>query len=491
MTSHTAGIIIIGDEILKGQIIDTNSQFLCKRLHSLGIKVCKISVVSDDVDEIAAEVADFSQKYDKVITSGGVGPTHDDVTYVGVARAFRQNVQVNKEFASWFLNVDIINDINDIEANPALKLAQIPQSSTLLIPVKKSHQSNTFSVPIVKINNVYVFPGIPQYFEHMVNNLEHLLVNPSGDKFYNRELYINKGELEIISILNSAVEKFKNSVVFGSYPEVGKETYLTKITLESKTSDCVDEAEKYLQENLPPGSVVAPMAEVIYGMLKEVPKKGLSSSVSTAVKVLEKCFEKYHPSEVFVSFNGGKDCTALLHLTAAVLNKKFPAHHAPLQALYIRKEDPFPEVEEFVNESVVRYSFILYNLNLKTICGPIKHGLGVLLKENPHLKAGLMGTRRTDPYSETLKSFQMTDESWPQVMRVCPILDWSYQDVWKFLRDLSVPYCKLYDEGYTSLDGLNNTEPNPALSYVDANGVVHYSPAYTLKDGATERNGRL
>ena len=71
-------------------------------------------------------------------------------------------------------------------------------------------------------------------------------------------------------------------------------------------------------------------------------------------QVLEKCFEKYHPSEVFLSFNGGKDCTVLLHLTAAVLHKKFPVLKEPLQAVYIKKEDPFPQVEEFINQSVER-----------------------------------------------------------------------------------------------------------------------------------------
>ena len=110
-------------------------------------------------------------------------------------------------------------------------------------------------------------------------------MNPDGDKFYNRELYVDRGELEIISVLNAAVEKFKNSVVFGSYPELGKETYLTKITLESKSSERVDEAEKYLQEQLPSGSVVYPMEEVVYSILKEVPKNELSSSISGALKV--------------------------------------------------------------------------------------------------------------------------------------------------------------------------------------------------------------
>ena len=81
--SPTAGIIIIGDEILKGQTSDTNTLFLTKRLKELGVKVKKISVISDEVDVISEEVKAFSKAYRYVFTSGGIGPTHDDVTYEG------------------------------------------------------------------------------------------------------------------------------------------------------------------------------------------------------------------------------------------------------------------------------------------------------------------------------------------------------------------------------------------------------------------------
>ncbi|XP_069701546.1 FAD synthase-like [Periplaneta americana] len=490
MASHTAGIIVIGDEILKGQIVDTNSHFLCKRLHSLGIKVCKISVVGDDIEEIASEVANFSQKYNNVFTSGGVGPTHDDVTYLGVARAFGRPVEVNKEIAKILLDVNCVCDIKDIDSNPALKIAQIPLQSNLIYlkPKERCFDSSVIypsTFPVVKVENVYIFPGIPKYFEYAVTNLEHLLKNPDGDKFYTQELYLSSGELDIVPVLNLAVEKFKGSVVFGSYPELGNDIYVTKITLESTSSQHVEEAETYLRMKLPAGTVVDPLEEGVYTMMKQGSMKGLPAAITTAVKVIEECFDKFNPSEVFISFNGGKDCTALLHLASAVMRRKFPCMKKSLYAVYIKSRDPFPQVEEFIEESVKRY-----NLDLKTVPGPIKHALGDILNEKPQLKAVLMGTRRTDPYSESLNSFQMTDETWPQVMRVSPLLDWTYQDVWTFLRDLSVPYCCLYDEGYTSLGNRHNTAPNPALSYVDTNGTVHYCPAYTLQDGTSERNGR-
>src|SRR4026209_1133907 len=85
--AKTAGILLIGNEILSGKITDANAAYLCRDLRGLGVEVRRITVIPDEVDLIAAEVRAFSAEYDVVFTSGGVGPTHDDVTIEGVARA--------------------------------------------------------------------------------------------------------------------------------------------------------------------------------------------------------------------------------------------------------------------------------------------------------------------------------------------------------------------------------------------------------------------
>lgn len=86
----------------------------------------------------------------------------------------------------------------------------------------------------------------------------------------------------------------------------------------------------------------------------------------------------------------------------------------------------------------------------------------------------------------------MTDSNWPQVMRCSPLLDWHYSQVWDYLLTLHVPYCTLYDEGYTSLGGINNTVKNPSLRLEDkVSGCNHYLPAYKLLDAAEERKGRV
>jgi len=104
----TAGVVIIGDEILKGQTQDTNTYFLAQNLRQLGVGLQRVSVIPDDLDIIADEVKNFSKKFDFVLTSGGIGPTHDDITFEGVAKAFDRKVEYNPTLVdlckAWFQN---------------------------------------------------------------------------------------------------------------------------------------------------------------------------------------------------------------------------------------------------------------------------------------------------------------------------------------------------------------------------------------------------
>lgn len=122
--------------------------------------------------------------------------------------------------------------------------------------------------------------------------------------------------------------------------------------------------------------------------------------------------------------------------------------------------------------------------------GDIKGQLVQMKEHFPNIKAVIMGTRSTDPHGGNLCTFQSTDEGWPELMRINPILNFTYTNVWELLRRLSLPYCRLYDLGYTSLGRMESTHLNPALRYTDSNGVVCYRPAYQLTDPNLERAGR-
>ncbi|XP_043272419.1 probable FAD synthase [Venturia canescens] len=199
--------------------------------------------------------------------------------------------------------------------------------------------------------------------------------------------------------------------------------------------------------------------------------------VKSAIEILEQCCEKFSNTEIFLSFNGGKDCTTVLHLAACVFKLK---KVSPLLCLYVT-EDPFPEVDAFVEEAAS-----YYELELVKKKKPIKSALMALQNERRMIKASLMGTRRGDPGSDKLESFTPTDSGWPNLTRIFPILDWSYKQIWQFLLDHKVPYCSLYDQGYTSLGSRSTTAPNPVLRRSEGS----YLPAHMLSDDSTERNGR-
>lgn len=210
--------------------------------------------------------------------------------------------------------------------------------------------------------------------------------------------------------------------------------------------------------------------------------------IQEAISVITDCLTKYHPESIFLCFNGGKDCTVLLHLLLCVLRYRFPNYTNPITCLYIEHHNPFPEIRTFVNE-MAQY----YNLDVITERQGIKDSLGNMLEHfEGRLKACLMGTRRTDPFSDHLNLFHMTDAGWPQVMRVSPLLNWHYAQIWQYLRNYQVPYCCLYDQGFTSLGSVVNTIPNPALKYRNiCKNEVTYMPAYKLIDGSLERSGRV
>lgn len=119
----------------------------------------------------------------------------------------------------------------------------------------------------------------------------------------------------------------------------------------------------------------------------------------------------------------------------------------------------------------------------------MKAAFASYLAHNPSIQAIFVGTRRTDPHGGDLKPFEMTDRGWPSFMRVHPVLEWRYREVWAFLRWMDVEYCELYDRGFTSLGGTNDTVPNPRLRVEGAEGK--YWPAWMLEDEGEERAGRI
>ena len=126
--SLTAGIIIIGNEILSGKVRDDNSFFLASELRALGVHLKRILTIPDDVEIIGKEVVGFSKTYDYVFTSGGVGPTHDDVTMAGIAKGFSVKLVENQDIIK-VLRTRFNESIN----SAVLKMANVPEGTEVII----------------------------------------------------------------------------------------------------------------------------------------------------------------------------------------------------------------------------------------------------------------------------------------------------------------------------------------------------------------------
>jgi len=241
--SKSAGIIVIGDEILNGDVADTNSNYITKSLYNLGVQTQKISVISDNIDEISNEVVLFSKKYDIVITSGGIGPTHDDVTFEGVAKAFNEELIFHPtlvKICSEYFNTDDLT-------NPVMKLAKVPSSAKLTFANDKNDRRSKY--PNVAVKNVYIFPGIPQLLQYAFDNLAPVMFS-TGRQFYTENVYFNVTENKIAQFLDEVLKSYPD-VRVGSYPVIQNTAYKVRIKIESNEEKLTAKAAEKLIELVP------------------------------------------------------------------------------------------------------------------------------------------------------------------------------------------------------------------------------------------------
>jgi molybdenum cofactor synthesis domain-containing protein len=236
----TAGIILIGNEILSGKIRDENAAYLCRELRALGVDVRRIAVIPDEVGLIADEVATFTKAFDLVFTSGGVGPTHDDVTMEGVARAMAVPVVRHPELVTL---LERYYRGNLTEA--ALRMAEIPEGAELVT-------GGTLRFPTILMRNVYVLPGVPEIFRQ---KFEALRERFRDQPIYLKNVFVRIGEGMLAEYLNRLLRSFP-LLQLGSYPEFSNPEYQVKVTLESRDRGYLEQALGDFLARLPADAVV-------------------------------------------------------------------------------------------------------------------------------------------------------------------------------------------------------------------------------------------
>lgn len=235
----TAACIVIGDEILTGKIQDRNSHVLAQVLFERGVRLIRVETIPDTLDVIAETTRRWSATVDFVFTSGGIGPTHDDRTYEGIARAFDVPLAYHDETLAKF------EAHHQEQGRGPLNEAR---KRMALLPAGCQVWSTTdLWVPLVVLQNVHVLPGIPELFERMLRAHADRF---QGAPLHRAEVYTDLWEGDIAEVLTSLQLAYPE-VAIGSYPRIGLEAgYRVKITLDGLPRETVERVAEQLTRDV-------------------------------------------------------------------------------------------------------------------------------------------------------------------------------------------------------------------------------------------------
>lgn len=234
----TVTLLIIGDEILSGKVVDENGPFLLRRLRSLGAEVRRVHVIPDELDIIASYVAEASAASDWVLTSGGVGPTHDDLTMEGVARG------LGRELAPDPLLVELIEKWVKDPSEATRRMALVPAGADVQL-----RPGSRF--PQVQAGNVLIFPGVPGLLRRKFEAVSHLL---AGEPVACAAILTRQPEGELASALDAALERCPGLSI-GSYPLWEGEQRRVRLILEHASRAALEQALVGLKASLDEGAI--------------------------------------------------------------------------------------------------------------------------------------------------------------------------------------------------------------------------------------------
>jgi molybdenum cofactor synthesis domain-containing protein len=220
----TAACAVIGDEILTGKVHDKNSHTLAQIMFERGVRFERVVTIPDGVDLIADTVRELSARHDHVFTSGGIGPTHDDMTYAGVAKAFGRGLTVHEEtlrkMEEWFEKHPERGQMNDARRRMAL----LPEGCDVW------NAEETLWVPLVVVENVHVLPGVPWLFERLIRAIAPRF---TGTPLTRRTMTTQMPEADIAAALDEA-QRLNPDVAIGSYPQAPDAAFKVRVTFEGE-----------------------------------------------------------------------------------------------------------------------------------------------------------------------------------------------------------------------------------------------------------------
>jgi molybdenum cofactor synthesis domain-containing protein len=241
LRASTAAAIVIGNELLSGKVEEKNLLELSRMLRELGIRFVRAVVIADEIAVIRREVEELSQRVDVVFTSGGVGPTHDDVTIEAVAQAFGVDCVVDPVLEGLLKQV-----YGESLTEAHLRMALVPRGSELV-------QKSDAHWPATLVRNVFVLPGVPEIFRM---KLESVRAHLSGSlPFISQAAFVNLEEVELKARLDAVVTRHPD-VEVGSYPKWRDPSYRTKVTFDARDRAAVESALTDFLGLLEPGAVV-------------------------------------------------------------------------------------------------------------------------------------------------------------------------------------------------------------------------------------------
>ena len=232
-----AAIIIIGNEILSGRTQDANVAYLSKWLNELGVKVEEVRVIPDLEDSIVETIKEVRKKFKYIFTTGGIGPTHDDITSRSMAKAFNLSYEYHKEAYEILEKYYNPGEFNEGRK----KMAKMPDKASLIF-------NPSSAAPGFIVENVYCLPGVPSILKSMLGGLNNKIMG--GKKILSKTMNLRTVESEIAKSLEKVQDKFKD-IEIGSYPffkqgKVGV-SIVIRSTEENLISDCYKDIQNFVE----------------------------------------------------------------------------------------------------------------------------------------------------------------------------------------------------------------------------------------------------